>query len=374
MGESILIVCVDRDNDYGEKIGVKGPIFGREANLKAAQNLALEDPEESDANCLFGAVKEFDELKKRAEARDDKESIFDIWDVDEGQEEDKKTPAKINITTLLGDRNVGIISDNKITRQFEKAIKKYKPKKIVFVSDGAEDEHVLPIIQSRVPILSVKKVIVKQSSQLESGYYVILKFIKEIVHDPQTSRLMLGIPAIILILYALFGGLAWRFIMGIVGVYLIVKGFHLEKFISSFSHEMSSTLSKDKLSFFCYLLFASFIVVGAVQGYTIYTSDTHSNFVISLLSFVEGGLTYYLIAGVFGLTARLLHVFGRDRRELRFLTYYALLFSVYIVLENVIKYTIITDYSIYYLILSIIISFLILLIALITEKIVFSNG
>jgi len=40
MGKT-LVLCIDRDNDFGRKTGIKSPIIGREENLKAAQSLAL---------------------------------------------------------------------------------------------------------------------------------------------------------------------------------------------------------------------------------------------------------------------------------------------------------------------------------------------
>ena len=36
-----LIICIDRDNDLGEKAKVETPIIGRENNLKAATALGL---------------------------------------------------------------------------------------------------------------------------------------------------------------------------------------------------------------------------------------------------------------------------------------------------------------------------------------------
>ncbi|MGB9756847.1 MAG: DUF373 family protein, partial [Candidatus Bathyarchaeales archaeon] len=59
----ILILCVDRDGDLGTKAGVKTPVVGREQNLNAAVALALKDPEESDANAMFEAVRVYDRLK-----------------------------------------------------------------------------------------------------------------------------------------------------------------------------------------------------------------------------------------------------------------------------------------------------------------------
>lgn len=346
MEDKILIICVDRDNDVGEKLNVKGPIIGRKENLKIAEKLILKDPEESDANCLFGAIKEYDNLKE--------ENI------------------DVEIVTLLGDRNIGVTSDLKIEDQLKKIIKKLNPKKAIFVSDGAEDEYVLPIIQSKLDIISVKKIIVRQSSQLESSYYMLIKFFKEMVHDPQTSRILLGIPAIILVLYAFLGGLAWRFILGTIGIYLFVKAFHLENFVTTFINELNATFSKDKISFFLYILGGTFLIIGLVQGYNDYNLYLNSNFIISSLIFVQGGLIYYLISGIFILTARVLYTFEKKNKNLRYLTYYALLFSIYIVLENSIKYITLPEYNIIYLILSVITSFLILLIALIAEKVAYS--
>ncbi len=45
-----LVLAIDRDNDLGRKTGIRSPVIGREANLAAAQELGLADPEESDTN------------------------------------------------------------------------------------------------------------------------------------------------------------------------------------------------------------------------------------------------------------------------------------------------------------------------------------
>ena len=62
----ILILCVDRDNDIGVKTDIETPIIGKENNLEAASNLALIDPEESDANAIFGAVRTYDTLSEES--------------------------------------------------------------------------------------------------------------------------------------------------------------------------------------------------------------------------------------------------------------------------------------------------------------------
>ena len=83
-----LIICIDRDNDLGEKAGVPSPIIGREANLDAAIKLASADPEDSDINTIFGGIKVFDELI-----------------------EEKK---EVEIVSIAGDKRVGRAADKKL--------------------------------------------------------------------------------------------------------------------------------------------------------------------------------------------------------------------------------------------------------------------
>ena len=40
--KKLLVICVDRDNDIGEKTGIKTPVVGRDSCIEAAQRLALE--------------------------------------------------------------------------------------------------------------------------------------------------------------------------------------------------------------------------------------------------------------------------------------------------------------------------------------------
>ncbi|MEM4089382.1 MAG: DUF373 family protein, partial [Thermoplasmatales archaeon] len=144
-----LIICVDRDNDFGEKAKVKSPIVGRENNLKAANELILADPEDSDANALFSAISTYDQLKASGE--------------------------DVEICTLCGDKNVGLVSDRIISEQLEEVIHQVACDLAIVVSDGAEDEFIIPIIETRIKIRAIKRITVRQAPQIESLYYIIVK-------------------------------------------------------------------------------------------------------------------------------------------------------------------------------------------------------
>ncbi len=58
----ILVLCIDRDDDIGSKGGIETPILGRDSCINAGIRLAIEDPEDADANAIFGAIKTYEEL------------------------------------------------------------------------------------------------------------------------------------------------------------------------------------------------------------------------------------------------------------------------------------------------------------------------
>ncbi|MEM2974524.1 MAG: DUF373 family protein, partial [Candidatus Micrarchaeia archaeon] len=166
--EKILVLCVDRDNDLGTKIKKTGPIIGREANVAAATALLMKDPEDTDGNSIFQAVKVFDEMQKKAD---------------------------VQIVTLTGDAKLGYDADRKVTQQLERVLIEFPAPSCIFISDGADDEQVLPIISSRIKINSKKTVVMRQAKELEKTYIVLLNKIKE----PYYARLIFGIPALIIL-------------------------------------------------------------------------------------------------------------------------------------------------------------------------------
>ncbi|MBI4176202.1 MAG: DUF373 family protein [Candidatus Aenigmarchaeota archaeon] len=239
--DRLLVLNVDRDNDIGVKAGVKGPIIGRDAVLAAANAMGLADPQDSDFNAMFQTLRVYDELVKQHEAE---------------------------VAVVTGDKDVGLKSDRIVADQFSQVLEKFKAEYVVLVTDGAEDSHVMPIIQSKVPILSVSKVIVKQADSLQSGYFKVKDFIEETLDNPKYSILFFGLPAIVLLLLGIFGLEGIRYVILVLGAFLFIKGFKLEDIVMGGVKEFRLALEKEKLSFFAYLLGAAFIVLGVYRGIT----------------------------------------------------------------------------------------------------------
>jgi putative membrane protein len=231
----VLVVCVDRDDDLWKKAKIKGPIVGKEANIEAAQKLLLADPAEADANTMFEAVKTFTELKKEA----------------------------VEVVTLTGDPDRGYRADKTLGRQLDEMLKKYEGiSGIYLITDGRDDDEIIPLIQTRTKLISKKTLIIKQAKELEKSYYVL----KEVLRDPAFARLIFGLPGIILLIVAFLQELGVRLIILGVGVYLMFKGFGIEEPILNSVRGFRETTSMERASFPLYIGAALVLILALWSG------------------------------------------------------------------------------------------------------------
>jgi len=207
----ILILCVDRDGDLGAKVQIKTPILGRENNLNAAVALALKDPEESDANAMFEAIRIYDRLVGEA-----------------------KPGESFQVATISGSELGGVGSDRKIVSELGEILNSFPADEVILVSDGFSDEAILPLVESRVPVSSVRRVVVKHSESIEETAALFSKYLKTIIENPRYSRIILGLPGILLLIFGIlviFGFVHYYFIAIVVvlGLYLSIKGFGVDR-------------------------------------------------------------------------------------------------------------------------------------------------
>ena len=237
-----LVLCIDRDNDLFEKAKVSGPVIGREANLSAATKLALADPTETDANTMFRAINIYDALSAESEAQ---------------------------IATLTGAALLGYSADKEISAQLDRVLTEFMADSCIFVSDGASDEQIMPIIRSRIKIDSMEIVVMKQAKELEKTYFVILEKLKE----PHYARLIFGTPALLLLLFAASRYLGWGLepIAALLAIYLGSKAFGIEervvRAVSAFR------FSVDRISSVVYVFFIIMLLVSAWSAFQRYSDS-----------------------------------------------------------------------------------------------------
>jgi putative membrane protein len=260
--DRLLILAADIDNDLYRKTKISGPVMGRVQNLNAANQMVLSDPEDTDGNTIFQAVKLYDELKKSGYI--------------------------VNVALITGSETEGYDADKEISRQLDLVLKTYKADACIFVTDGASDNRILPIVQSRIKINGVKNVTMKQAEKLENTYFVIFEKLKE----PHYARIIFGIPAILLMLFAISYalGLSWEAPVGLIGIYLILKGFGIENAVIESFKDFG--FSFDKMSFALYfssLIFfvaALFIAYGSYANAIQITSNMFTVYALTLEGFL----------------------------------------------------------------------------------------
>lgn len=219
--EKLLVICIDRDNDIGDKANIKTPVLGRDSCIEAAQRLALEDPEDADSNSMFAAIKMYEDLISR------------------GQE------AEVAIVAGLSER--GVAADRKVAAEIHQLIQEFPATGAVIVSDGEDDESVIPVVQGILPIVSVKRVVMKVSRTVEYSYAVFGKYLKMIAYDPKYSKFFLGLPGMLLLIGSIgsiFGytNEIFAVLVMILGGALLVRAFDIDKVVSHWTHPMPSSV------------------------------------------------------------------------------------------------------------------------------------
>jgi len=281
--KKVLVLCVDRDDDLGRKAKIMAPVIGREKNLKAAERLALVDPEDSDVNCMFSAIATHDKLDNA------------------------------EIATICGDIKVGLASDKKISEQLDTVIEKIKPDSVILVSDGAEDEYILPIIESRIKVDSIRRVVIKQSKTLEGFYYLIKRLMED---EKLQKKFMLPIAIVFLIwgFAALIGSpsIAFSLILIALGFYLLYRVMHLEGAFSKIGKEVAAGLKSGRLTIFS-ILIALFIIIISIISTSRVLSQPSSG---KILEFINGIIWWFIVAILFIPLGRFVDAYFKERKVL----------------------------------------------------------
>jgi len=213
----ILVLCVDRDGDLEARGGVRTPIIGRGENLNAAVTLALRDPEEPDANAMFEAIHIYDRLQSENKP----EEVFEI-------------------ATISGSELGGVGADRKVVAELSELLGSFSANEVILVTDGYSDEAVLPLVESRVPVSSVRRIVVKHSEKIEETAALFTRYLKMIIENPRYSRIALGLPGLLFLILGILSisGVNllyfWIAFVFVLSTFMLVKGFGIDKAVKNF--------------------------------------------------------------------------------------------------------------------------------------------
>jgi len=263
--DRVLVLCIDRDDDIGSKGGVKTPILGKNHCIDAGLRLAIEDPEDPDANAIFGAVKAYEKL------------LLKGYDSE--------------VALVAGKMDRGIEADEKIGNELSHVLNIYQADAAVIISDGEDDEAVVPVIQAMIPVMSVQRIIIKHSRSVEYSYAILGRYIKMLVYDPRYSKFFLGVPGALLVVSGLATVLgltkeALALVMSILGGAFIIRAFDIDKSLGSLGRPTPTGFIRI-FSVFAGVLI---ILVSIVNGFSSIPAEALSNKDMNFIDIVTNRL------------------------------------------------------------------------------------
>jgi len=247
----LLVICIDRDDDLGRKTGIPTPVVGRDACIEAAQRLALEDPEDADSNSIFFAIKTYEDLVSKG--------------------------YKAQVVTVTGVENRGVQADEKVASEIKSVLKKFSANGAVIVSDGEDDEMVIPVIQNIIPISSVQRVVMQVSRTIEHSYAVFGKFLKLVMYNPKYSKFFLGVPGILLLIGGIgavtgYNAEIFAVLVSILGGAFLIRAFDIDKAWANWAKPTPEGFTRMFTLITGLILIAASVPAGIASVSTVYTS------------------------------------------------------------------------------------------------------
>ncbi|QLD86662.1 DUF373 family protein [Natronomonas halophila] len=274
---STLVVCVDREGG----LGPDGPIVGWEAIQALVTDVGVNDPEDSRVNCLL-------------------ETLRVARDLRDGGEE-----AVVAVVSGGGD---GVNSDRTVARQTDQLVADYDPESAIVVTDSASDERLIPIIESRVQVDAVDRVVVRQSHDIQSTYYLLKQFLAD---EELRGTVLVPIGAAllafpVLLLLADSVAVALSAIAAVIGTFLLYKGLGIDDFVSTLPRRVQDAFYSGQMSLVTYVVGAGLALVGVFAGGISATSMGSTSELLVGLRFVFDSVPWFAAAALAAATGRLI--------------------------------------------------------------------
>ncbi|MUV58969.1 DUF373 family protein [Halogeometricum sp. CBA1124] len=305
----LLVLCIDLDDDLGRKTRFDTPVVGRDSVEAVAVALATADPEDSDSNVLFQGIHEHDLLVADPE-------------VDE----------QVEVAAVTGTQGSDVKANRAIGEEIDRVLAGLSTGEnvsAIVITDGAQDESVLPVIRSRVPIDSVRRVVVRQAQDLESIYYTM----KQVLADPETRGTILVPLGILLLIYpfltiASFFDVPGAAVLGLVsallGLYTLFRGLGLETVVDDAVSRGRDILYEGRVTLITYVAALALMTVGGFRSVALLDAvraSLESTLAPSLIlaALVHGAVQWFAAAGVTSSLGQVTDEYLADRFKWRYL-------------------------------------------------------
>lgn len=275
-----LVLCVDRGDDVRRKTGHSGPVVGREAVESLVTTVGLADPEDSRVNSLLESLRVADDLEE------------------DGDE--------VVVAVITGSTDAIVSADRAMARQVDDLVEAHDPESAIVVIDSVEDERVVPIVESRVRVDSVDRVVVRQSHDIESTYYLLKQFLA----DEELRGTVLVPIGLTLLAFPILSVLASTAvavaaITAALGAFLLYKGLGIDDHLEDLPRQARDAFYSGRVSIVTYVVGAGLALVGVFAG-ALGVSGTASTAIITVvMAFVYHSVPWLALAALSASTGRI---------------------------------------------------------------------
>ncbi len=232
-----LVLCVDRAGDFE----CETPVVGEQAIVDLITSAGVADPEDSRVNSLLETLRVSRSL--RAECTD-----------------------AVAVVVSGTGSSVGV--DRDIAQQVDALVDEHDPRSAVVVVDSVADEQAVPIIESRLRVDAVDRVIVQQARDIESTYYLL----KRLLVDEELRRTLfiplgialLAVPVIVSITHNVTAVVA--VVTAGIGAFLLYKGLGIDDAVEQVPSVVRAAFYSGQVSFVTYVVGAGLALIGVFAG------------------------------------------------------------------------------------------------------------
>jgi Predicted membrane protein len=276
-----LVCCIDRDSVITTTAGVDPPVAGWEAVRSLVTDVGLDDPESTTVNCLLEA------LRTTRELRDDGDDAV--------------------VAVLSADTNSQTAPDRTIAAQLDTLIEQHDPDSSIVVIGAAEDERLLPVVESRLQVDGVDRVVVRQARDIESTYYLLKQFLAD-EELRSTILVPLGISLLLvpaLLLYFSFT-IALAGLAALLGLAVLYKGLGIDEYVERVPEWSRELLYSGRVSVVTYVTAVGLLSIGLFSGgFAVTGRTTPALSPLSGVAFLHHSLPWLTLAAVTASTGRL---------------------------------------------------------------------
>jgi len=280
-----LVVCIDRSGD----VGPEPPVVGWEAVQSLVTDLGVADPEDSRVNCVLEALRVTRDLR-----HDDEDAV-------------------VAVISGAGD---SVTTDRSVAEQIEHLAAEHDFESAIVVVDSTEDERLVPIIESRVRVDAVDRVVVRQARDIESTYYLLKQFLadeelRKTVLVP-VGVALLAFPALLML--AESPAVASGAIAAVIGVFFLYKGLGIDDYLAALSGQVRDALYSGQVSLVTYVVAAGLALIGVFAGVIgVSGTENRATFILAM-RFAFDSIPWLAAAALAASTGRLLDEVIRDER------------------------------------------------------------